>query len=131
MSQAVAVEVRTKKVSKVTVEQVKALTNIRSEVKTLEGQAKKIVTALEAAFGKDDVAKTSDFDTLVHHNIEVARLDWRSRTNFSLDAFKEAFAGLVVETHPELADVLAVMVEQAVEEAQSKTTYSVLNTLFK
>jgi predicted phage-related endonuclease len=131
MSQAVAVEVRSKKVSKVTVEQVKTLTNIRAEVKTLEGQAKKIVTALEAEFGKDDTAKTSEFDTLVHHNIEVARLDWRSRTNFNLDAFKEAFAELVVETHPELAEALAVMVEQAVTEAQTKTVYSTLNTLFK
>jgi hypothetical protein len=131
MSQAVAVEVRSKKVSKVTVEQVKTLTNIRAEVKTLEGQAKKIVTALEAEFGKDDTAKTSEFDTLIHHNIEVARLDWRSRTNFNLDAFKEAFAELVVATHPELAEALAVMVEQAVTEAQTKTVYSTLNTLFK
>jgi predicted metalloprotease with PDZ domain len=131
MSIAVATDTRTKKVSKVVVEQVKELVNIRAEVKTLEGQAKKIVTALEKEFGKNDVAKTSDFDTLVHHNIEVARLDWRERSNFSLDAFKVAFTNLVVTTHPELADSLEVMLAEAVTEAQSLTIYTALTTLYK
>lgn len=131
MSTTLATEVRTKKVSKVVVEQVKELVNIRAEVKALEGQAKKVVTALEKEFGKDDVAKTSEFDTLIHHNIEVARLDWRSRTNFNLDAFKVAFTNLVVATHPELADSLEVMLADAVAEAQSQTIYTTLTTLYK
>lgn len=121
----------TKKVSKVVVEQVKELTNIRNEVKTLEGQAKKIVAVLEKEFGKDDTAKTSEFDTLIHHNIEVARLDWRSRTNFSLDTFKAEFAELVMATHPELAEALEVMVAEAVAKAQSVTNFTALTTLYK
>lgn len=131
MSNAVVTEVRTKKVSKVVVEQVKDLTNIRAEVKVLEGQAKKIVSALEVEFGKDDTAKTSTFDTLIHHNIEVARLDWRERTNFNLDTFKGALAELVMETHPELAEVLEGLVAQAVAKAQSKTEFTALTTLYK
>lgn len=127
----VATEVRTKKVSKVVVEQVKELVNIRAEVKVLEGQAKKIVSVLEAEFGKDDTAKTSEFDTLIHHNIEVARLDWRSRTNFNLDAFKVAFAESVIATHPEMAEVLEVLVAEAIAKAQSETRFTALTTLYK
>lgn len=127
----VATEVRTKKVSKVVVEQVKELVNIRAEVKVLEGQAKKIVSVLEAEFGKDDTAKTSEFDTLIHHNIEVARLDWRSRTNFNLDAFKVAFAESVITTHPEMAEVLEVLVAEAIAKAQSETRFTALTTLYK
>jgi hypothetical protein len=131
MSIATATEVRTKKVSKVVVEQVKELVNIRAEVKALEGQAKKVVAVLEKEFEKDDTAKTSAFDTLIHHNIEVARLDWRSRTNFNLDAFKVAFTNLVVATHPELADSLDTMLAEATAEAQSQTIYTTLTTLYK
>lgn len=131
MSTLVANDTRTKKASKVVVEQVKELTSIRSEVKTLEGQAKKIVAILEKEFGKDEAAKTSEFDTLIHHNIEVARLSWRSRTNFNLDAFKDAFADLVVATHPEMADLLEVMVNTAIAKAQSQTDFTVLTTLYK
>lgn len=127
----VATEVRTKKVSKVVVEQVKELVNIRAEAKALEGQAKKIVSALEVEFGKDDTAKTSEFDTLIHHNIEVARLDWRSRTNFNLDAFKVAFAEGVIATHPEMAEVLEVLVAEAIAKAQSETRFTALTTLYK
>lgn len=131
MSVAVAEATTTKKVSKVVVEQVKELVNIRAEVKALEGQAKKIVSALEVEFGKNDTAKTSEFDTLIHHNIEVARLDWRSRSNFSLDTFKAEFAELVVATHPELAEVLEVMVAEAIAKAQGETRYTTLTTLYK
>lgn len=131
MSVVVAEATATKKVSKVVVEQVKELTNIRNEVKTLEGQAKKIIALLEKEFGKNDTAKTSEFDTLIHHNIEVARLDWRERTNFNLDAFKEAFAEGVVATHPELAEVLEVLVAEAIAKAQSVTKYTALTTLYK
>jgi hypothetical protein len=131
MSTVVVDTTTTKKVSKVVVEQVKDLTNIRSEVKVLEGKAKRIITALEGEFGKDDVAKTSDFDTLIHHNIEVARLDWRERTNFNLDTFKVALAELVMETHPELAEVLEVLVAEAVAKAQSVTKFTALTTLYK
>ncbi len=130
-AKAVATQTRTKKATKVVVEQVKDLTNIRAEVKTLEGQAKKIVEALEAEFGKDDKAKTSEFDTLVHNNIEVARLDWRSRSNFSLAKFTETFSESVATTYPELAEVLAGMVAEAVAEATGETRYTVLATLYK
>jgi hypothetical protein len=130
-AKAVATTTRRKKATKVVVEQVKDLTNIRAEVKTLEAQAKKIVEALEAEFGKDDTAKTSEFDTLIHNNIEVARLDWRGRTNFSQAKFTEAFAEAVSATYPDLAEAIAGLVAEAVAKATSETRYTVLNTLYK
>ena len=130
-AKAVATATRRKKATKVVVEQVKDLTNIRAEVKTLEAQAKKIVEALEAEFGKDDTAKTSEFDTLIHNNIEVARLDWRGRTNFSQAKFTEAFAESVSATYPDLAEAIAGLVAEAVAKATSETRYTVLNTLYK
>ena len=130
-AKAVATTTRRKKATKVVVEQVKDLTNIRAEVKTLEAQAKRIVEALEAEFGKDDTAKTSEFDTLIHNNIEVARLDWRGRTNFSQAKFTEAFAEAVATTYPDLAEAIAGLVAEAVAKATSETRYTVLNTLYK
>jgi hypothetical protein len=126
-----ATATRRKKATKVVVEQVKDLTNIRAEVKTLEARAKKIVEALEVEFGKDDTAKTSEFDTLIHNNIEVARLDWRGRSNFSQTKFVEALTESVATTYPDLAEALAVMVAEAVAKATSETRYTVLNTLYK
>lgn len=131
MTSVVVEATRTKKVSKVVVEQVKELVNLRAEVKALEGQAKKVVAELEKEFGKNDASKVSDFDTLIHHNIEVARMDWRSRTNFSLDTFKAEFAELVMATHPELAEAIEAMVAEAVAKAQSQTVFSVVTTLYK
>ena len=69
-----AVATRSKKATKVVVEQVKQLTNLRAEVKNLEATAKQIVKALEVEFGKNDTAKTSEFDTLIHNSIDVADL---------------------------------------------------------
>jgi hypothetical protein len=130
-AKAVATATRTKKATRVVVEQVKDLTNIRAEVKTLEGQAKKIVEALEAEFGKDDKAKVSEFDTLIHNGIEVARMDWRSRPNFSASKFTEAFSESVAEAYPDLAEALAVLIAEAMDKATSETRYTVLNTLYK
>lgn len=130
-AKAVATTVRRKKATKVVVEQVKDLTNIRAEVKTLEAQAKRIVEALEAEFGKDDVAKTSEFDTLIHNNIEVARLDWRGRSNFSASKFTESFVESVSIAYPELAEAMAELVAEAVAKATSETRYTVLATLYK
>jgi hypothetical protein len=126
-----AVAVRSKKATKVVVEQVKQLTNLRAEVKTLEATAKQIVKVLEAEFGKDDTAKTSEFDTLIHNGIDVARLDWRVRPNFSEAKFTEAFTESVAVAYPELAEALGLMIAEAVAKATSETKFTVLNTLYK
>lgn len=126
-----AVAVRSKKATKVVVEQVKQLTNLRAEVKTLEATAKQIVKVLEAEFGKDDTAKTSEFDTLIHNGIDVARLDWRVRPNFSEAKFTEELSKSVAVAYPELAEALGVMIAEAVAKATTETKFTVLNTLYK
>jgi len=126
-----AVAVRSKKATKVVVEQVKQLTNLRAEVKTLEATAKQIVKVLEAEFGKDDTAKTSEFDTLIHNGIDVARLDWRVRPNFSSDKFTEELTKSVAVAYPELAEALSGLIAEAVAKATTETKFTVLNTLYK
>jgi hypothetical protein len=126
-----AVAVRSKKATKVVVEQVKQLTNLRAEVKALEATAKQIVKVLEAEFGKDDKAKTTEFDSLVHNNIDVARLDWRVRPNFSEAKFTEALTESVAVAYPELAEAMSVLIAEAVAKATSETKFTVLNTLYK
>lgn len=126
-----AVATRSKKATKVVVEQVKDLTNIRAEVKTLEATAKQIVKTLEAEFGKNDTAKTSEFDTLVHNGIEVARLDWRVRPNFSAGIFTEELTKSISVAYPELAEALNGMIAEAVAKATTETKFTVLNTLYK
>lgn len=126
-----AVAVRSKKATKVVVEQVKDLTNIRAEVKTLEATAKQIVKALEAEFGKNDTVKTSEFDTLSHNGLDVARLDWRVRQNFSADKFTEQLTKSVSVAYPELAEALSGLIAEAVAKATSETKFTVLNTLYK
>ena len=126
-----ATTTRTKKATRVVLEQVKQLTNIRAEVKTLEATAKQIVGVLEAEFGKDDKAKTSEFDTLIHNGIDVARLDWRVRPNFSADKFTEELSKSVEVAYPELAEALSVLIAEAVAKATSETKFTVMNTLYK
>jgi hypothetical protein len=126
-----AVATRSKKATKVVVEQVKQLTNLRAEVKNLEATAKQIVKVLEVEFGKNDTEKTSKFDTLIHNNIDVVRLDWRVRPNFSSDKFTEELSKSVAVAYPELAEALTGLIAEAVAKATSETKFTVINTLYK
>lgn len=98
--------------SKVVVDQVKQLTEIRAEIARLEKEKVALTAEIEKAFGVDKEAKTSEFDTLTHNAIEFARLDWRSRKGVDLDK-------------------LAVEFPEAFEACQKPTVYSVIVSLFK
>jgi uncharacterized protein (UPF0335 family) len=103
---------KTTKGSKVVVDQVKQLTEIRAEIARLEKEKVALTAEIEKAFGVDKDSKTSEFDTLTHNAIEFARLDWRSRKGVDLDK-------------------LAVEFPEAFEACQKPTIYSVIVSLFK
>jgi predicted phage-related endonuclease len=109
---AVAVDSTTTKATKVVVEQVKQLTEIRAEISRLEKQKEAITAEIEKAFGVDKKAKTSKFTTLTHNAIEFARLDWRSRKGIDTEKLAEKFP-------------------EAFEACQKPTIYSVVVSLFK
>lgn len=102
----------TAKGSKVVVEQVKQLVEVRAEIARLEKIKVALTEEIEKAFVVDKNAKTSAFTTLTHNAIEFARLDWRSRKG--------------VDT-----EKLAVEFPEAFEACQKPTVYSVIVSLFK
>jgi predicted phage-related endonuclease len=102
----------TTKGSKVVVEQVKQLTEVRAEIARLEKQKEALTAEIEKAFGVDKKAKTSNFITLTHNGIEFARVDWRSRKGID-------------------SEKLAVEFPEAYEACQKPTIYSVIVSLFK
>lgn len=102
----------TTKATKVVVEQVKRLTEIRAEITRLEKEKVAITEEIEKAFGVDKKSKTSDHDTLKHNGIEFARLDWRTRKGVDLNK-------------------LATEFPEVYEACDKPTTYSVIVSLFK
>lgn len=100
------------KASKVVLEQVKELVEIRAEITRLEKQKEALTAEIEKAFGVDKKAKTSQATTLKHNNIEFARIDWRTRKG--------------VDT-----EKLALEYPEAYEACQKPTIYSVIVSLFK
>jgi len=102
----------TTKGSKVVVEQVKQLTEIRAEIARLEKLKVAVTEEIEKAFGVDKKAKTSEFTTLTHNSIEFARIDWRSRKGIDTEK-------------------LALEFPEAFEACQKPTIYSVIVSLFK
>jgi len=100
------------KATKIVVEQVKQLTEIRAEITRLEAEKKALTTEIEKVFGVDKKSKTSAHTTLKHNNIEFARLDWRTRKGVDLDLLAEKFP-------------------EAYEACQKPTIYSVIVSLFK
>ena len=102
----------TTKGSKVVVEQVKELVEIRAEIALLEKQKLALTAEIEKAFGVDKKSKTSAFLTLTHNGIEFARLDWRSRKGIDTEKLAEKFP-------------------EAYEACQKPTLYSVMVSLFK
>ena len=104
----------TTKATEVVVEQVRSLVEVRAEIAKLEIEKKALTAEIEKVFGVDKTSKTSEFDTLTHHNIEFARYNWISRKG--LDEAK-----------------LALEFPEAYEACfkADKTVYGVLTTLYK
>lgn len=84
------------KATRVTLEQVKELVEIRAEITSLEKRKDALTEEIEKAFGVDKEAKVSKFSTLKHNGIEFARYDWRSRKGIDekllAEKFPEAYA---------------------------------------
>lgn len=110
---AVAVEAEgTTKATKITLEQVKELIEVRAEIASLEKRKEALTAEIEKVFGVDKKAKTSMFTTLKHNGIEFARLDWRTRKGID-------------------SEKLALEFPEAFEACQKPTIYSVIVSLFK
>jgi hypothetical protein len=102
----------TAKATKVVLGQVQELTEVRAEIARLEKRKEALTAEIEKAFGVDKVAKTSSATTLIHNNIEFARLAWRTRKGVDLEKLAEEF--------PEAYAV-----------CQKPIIYSVITSLFK
>jgi hypothetical protein len=77
--------------SKVVVEQVKQLTEVRAEIARLEKVKEALTAEVEKAFGVDKKAKTSSHTTLTHNGIEFVRYDWRSRKGIDEEKLAKDF----------------------------------------
>ena len=81
----------TTKATKVVVEQVRSLVEIRAEIAKLEIEKKALTAEIEIAFGVNKTSKTSEFDTLTHQGIEFVRYDWRSRKGLDEEKLAKEF----------------------------------------
>lgn len=89
---AVAVEAEgTTKATKITLEQVKELIEVRAEIARLEKRKDALTAEIEKVFGVDKEAKTSKHTTLKHNGIEFVRYDWRKRGGVDEKLLAEAF----------------------------------------
>jgi uncharacterized protein (UPF0335 family) len=79
------------KATRVVVEQVRSLVEIRAEIARLEKQKLALTAEIEKAFGVNKEAKTSDFDTLLHQGIEFVRYDWRTRKGIDEEKLAKDF----------------------------------------
>lgn len=113
--EAVAVEVEgVAKATKVTLEQVKELIEVRAEIALLEKRKEALTAQIEGVFGVDKKAKVSKFTTLKHNGIEFARYDWRSRKGIDEERLAKDF--------PEAYEACM---------NPNKTVYGVIVSLFK
>lgn len=113
--EAVAVEAEgTTKATKITLEQVKELIEVRAEITRLEKRKEALTAEIEGVFGVDKKAKVSKFTTLKHNGIEFARYDWRTRKGID-------------------EELLATKFPEAYEACYKadKTIYGVIVSLFK
>ena len=69
----------TTKATKVVLEQVKQLVEVRAEIARLEKMKVALTSQIEQVFGVDKDTKTTQFNTLTHNGIEFARIDLRVR----------------------------------------------------
>lgn len=102
------------KATKVTLEQVKELIEVRAEIASLEKRKEALTAEIEQVFGVDKKAKTSLFTTLKHNGIEFARYDWRSRKGIDEERLAKDF--------PEAYEACM---------NPNKTIYGVIISLFK
>jgi len=114
---------RTRKAVKVVLDAVRELVAVRSEITALDKRKDALVAMLEGEFGVDKEAKTSEFDTLVRNNIDLARVEWRNRGGFS----EKQFIAELAIANPELAE----LVKPYIELGRTNTKYSAIVTLYK
>lgn len=114
---------RTRKAVKVVLDAVRELVAVRSEITALDKRKDALVEMLEGEFGVDKEAKTSEFDTLVRNNIDLARVEWRTRGGFS----EKQFIAELAVANPELAE----LVKPYIELGRTNTKYSTIVTLYK
>lgn len=86
-----AVETTTGKGTKVVVEQVKELVEVRAEIARLEKVKEALTAEVEKAFGVDKKAKTSKLTTLTHNGIEFVRYEWRKRKGIDEEKLAKDF----------------------------------------
>lgn len=91
MSVAVQQTTEVAKGSKLVVEQVRQLVEVRAEIARLEKLKVALTEEVEKAFGVDKTSKTSKATTLTHNGIEFARYDWRSRKGIDEDKLAKDF----------------------------------------
>ncbi len=91
MANAISQATEVAKGSRVVVEQVKELTEVRAEIARLEKLKDALTTEIEKAFGVDKKSKTSSHTTLTHNGIEFARYDWRTRKGIDEDKLAKDF----------------------------------------
>lgn len=103
------------KASREIVETVKRFAEVKKQITALEAEKKQLDTVINTAFG--------DADLLVHHNVEVARRDWRSRSTFVEADFIEALTA----TYPDLVASIVPLIEQS----KKQTRFSVIVNLFR
>lgn len=111
---AVVTEVASKATREV-VEAVKRFAEVKKQITDLKAEQKQLDTLITEAFGASDL--------LTHHNVEVARRDWRERATFNEADFIEALTA----TYPDLVAVIAPLVEQS----KKRTRFPVIVNLFR
>jgi ABC-type uncharacterized transport system fused permease/ATPase subunit len=111
---AATLEQDTLKGSKIVVEQVRELVELRAEIGRLDKLKDALTAEVEKAFGVDKKAKTSTATTLTHNGIEFVRYDWRTRKGID--------EALLAEKFPEAYEACF---------KPDKTIYGVIVSLFK
>lgn len=100
------------------VEAVQKFADIKAQIKELEEVEAELRKLINEAFG--------DSDLLTHHNVEVARRDWRERSTLSDKVLRELIAKRLGHD-PELAEI----VSKLVDDSYKTTRYSVIVNLYK
>lgn len=111
-------ETATKKATRSIVEAVQKFADIKAQIKELEEVESELRKLINEAFGESDL--------LTHHNVEVARRDWRERSTLSDKVLRELIAKRLGHD-PELAEI----VSKLVDDSYKTTRYSVIVNLYK
>lgn len=93
MTTATTTQIATKatKASKIVLEQVKQLVEVRAEIARLEKMKVALTAEIEGVFGVNKTDKTAEFDTLTHNGIEFARIDLRVRKGVDTEKLATEF----------------------------------------